>query len=205
MTTNVFLVWAPELTVPLTIYAQTADEARETFALWCAIHQPRWTRVPQRLEEVTEEWLRDRPQLAQAIERARRHSMNDAVLWFHSNEGGWFAIDVHEQMNVGAIAPIEPRVRAFEIKSQIEDMEGVEVMVFAFSPEDAAQMYLDYRETFFGPVEHPFTINEFSRWLLTGGQTHLRDLMEMGVTGIAGWSPASGWGIFPPTHELAGE
>ncbi len=203
MSTNVYLAWAPELTVPLTIYAPNEAEARDTYAFWCAIHQPGWSREPAQITEVAVEWLKERPQLAAAVERAKRISMHDAVLLFHSHEGGWFAVEVHQQAT-GAIAPVEPIVRSFEVRSDFDGLVGREVMVFAFDLPNAIQIYLDYRESSCGPVTHSYTVTEFSRWTLTGDQTILRTMMDMGATGVAGWSSAKGWGIYPPCHDLAG-
>jgi hypothetical protein len=78
-------------------------------------------------------------------------------------------------------------------------------MVFAFDEANAIQQYIDYRESFFGSVTHLYELREFSRWKLTGDQTALRELMDLGVIGIAGWSPTNGWSIYPPDHEMAGE
>lgn len=204
MSTNVYQACAPELLVPLTIYAPDEDEARDTFALWAAIHQPTWSRQPASLEEVSPEWLAERPQLAKAVDRAKRTAMHDAVLLFRDHESGWFAVEVQQQAT-GAIAPIEPRVRSFQVRSSVEGPDGLEVIVFAFDLAAAIQQYIDYREEHFGPVTHPYTVEEFSRWTLTGEQTVLRKLMDLGAIGVAGWSPTKGWNIYPPTHPMAGE
>lgn len=76
--------------------------------------------------------------------------------------------------------------------------------MFAFDEANAVQQYLDYRENAFGSVPDDFELRVLSRWKLTGEQTILRELMDLGVIGIAGWSSGCGWSIYPPTHEMAG-
>lgn len=201
---TIFLVWSRESSVPLTIFAPSGSEAFITYQEWVAIHSPGWSRDPALIEEVSYHWLAERPQLAEAVARAIETKMHDAVLLFVNHVAGWLAVPTHAA-RIGAIAPPEPLVRCYEVRVEKEGLEGVEVMVFAHDPEHTLRLYCEWHETFFGAIDHPYEIREFSRWTLTGDQTVLRDQMDTGCVGIAGWSPTRGWSIYPPDHEMAGE
>lgn len=203
MTTNVFQGWSPESSLPVVIFAASAADAADTFALWSSIHMPDWSNTPAKIQEMSSEWLAERPQLAAAVARARATSMYDAVLLFRDHKAGWFAVGV-EATAIGTIAPVEPAVRSFQVRRSVEGLEGREVMVFAHDVTHAIQLYTEYRETYGSPVDTPFEVLEFLRWTLTGEQTILRELMDLGVIGIAGWAPNHGWSIYPPSHRLAG-
>lgn len=202
MSTNVFLIWAPESAVPLTVLARTASDAEDTFAFWCGIHQPHWSMPPAKIEEVTEEWLADRPQLMQLVERPQEQGIPDAAVLFRDHRG-WFAMDVTENPD-RAIVPNEPTVRSFSVTTEFDASHGTEVMIFARDVSDALAMYLIYWEKFYGASRHPYVIEEFSRSTLTGDMEILRKQMESGVTGFAGWSPTKGWSI-DPLDEVIGE
>jgi len=203
MSTNVFLVWAPESTVPLTVFAPSSEAAVETYTLWAAIHMPTWSHEPIRVQEVAPEWLGDRPQLEAAARRASHTGMHDAVLLFRDHVAGWIAVPAYAE-RVGAIAPVEPRVRSFEVRVQMDDRWNLAVMVFAESIEEAVQLYIDHCELNGGRVDHAYRVTEFSRWQLGGERRVLREQMDLGMTGVAGWSSERGWAIYPPGHELAG-
>lgn len=110
----------------------------------------------------------------------------------------------HDAEPIGAIAPPEPLVRAFEARLEAEGQRGVDALVFALDASHALQLYLDYRRQDWSAGNSRVSILEFSRWELTGSQTRLREEMDMGVTGVAGQSPSGQWRIYPPNHERAG-
>lgn len=204
MTTDVYRVWSRESSVPLTIFAPSADEAALAFREWVSIHMPAWTKEPAKLEEVSAEQLTDEPQLGNAVERAKATGVHDAVMMFTSHDAGWIAVPTFAAQ-IGAVAPVEPAVRCYEVRVEKEHIQGVEVIVFAYDQEHALQLYQQWHLTFYGACNHPHLLSTFSRWTLTGDQTVLREQMDMGCVGIAGWSPVRGWSIYPADHEMAGE
>ncbi len=204
MTTKVYQVWSRECTVPLMIFAPRADEAAVTYREWVVIHSPNWSPEPAQVEQVGDQWLADRPQLANAMQRAASSRLHDNVILFIDHAAGWKAVPTHAAQ-IGAIAAPEPAVRAYEVRVEKEHLGGVEVMVFAEDPEQAIQLYREWHETFYGELNYPYEIKPFSRWTLTGDQTVLREQMDMGCVGIAAGSPVRGWSIYPPDHEMAGE
>ncbi|MFM6828837.1 MAG: hypothetical protein ACKOVA_00655 [Novosphingobium sp.] len=127
--------------------------------------------------------------------------MHDAVLLFRNHEAGWIATSCNSE-RIGAIAPVEPLVRSFEARIEVEGFGGVDALVFARDANHALELYLVYRGG--NEAGTQITIREFSRWTLTGGHTRLREEMDMGTFGVAGWTPETGWKIYPPDHDLAG-
>lgn len=203
MSTSVFKIWSAESSVPLTVYAPNTDEATETFALWCAINMPGWSRQPVRIEILTEEQLAQQPQLSAAVARAKKVGMHDAVLLFRNHDAGWLAVDCNAE-RIGSVAPPEPLVRSFEARVEVGGNAGVDALVFAHDAAQAMQLYMAHKGVDWFALGHAVTITEFSRWTLTGTQTQLREDMDMGSIGIAGQSPDGGWHIYPPDHERAG-
>ena len=95
-----------------------------------AIYAPTCSLDPARINEVDEEWLGDRPQLLAAVSRGRVARMQDKVMLFVNHRAGWSAVPTHA-VSIGAIAPHEPLVQAYEVRVEKEQLQGIEVMVFA--------------------------------------------------------------------------
>lgn len=203
MTTGIYQIWCAESSVPLTVYANDREDAESAFDIWRSINMSSWSGTVSRLEEMDDEWLRDRPQLKKAVEWARKSDMHNAVLVFRNHEAGWIATPPNSE-RIGAIAPVEPLVRSFEARIKAEGLEGVDALVFTLDVNHALELYLAYRGEVRVPSDTPIVIREFSRWTLTGGHTRLREEMDVGTFGVAGWAPVTGWKIYPPDHDLAG-
>lgn len=203
MSSSVFRVWCADSSVPLTVYAPNTDEATETFAFWCAINMPGWSRQPVHIETLTEAELAQQPQLSAAVARARTVGMHDAVLLFRNHDAGWLAVGCNAE-RIGSIAPPEPLVRSFEACIEVEGLAGVDALVFAHDAAQATQHYMAHKGAEWFAEGYSVTITEFSRWTLTGKYTQLREDMDMGSVGIAGQSQDGAWRIYPPEHERAG-
>lgn len=199
MPENVYQAWSDNASVPLTIAATDAETADVVYREWRSIHSLRWSAQPSKIERMDDAWLKDRPQLVDAVRRAVESDRGDCVLYFLGHSAGWLAAPTYSA-RMGSIAPFEPLVQSFGVRVEKEGMTGLEVMLFARSIEEAIQLYLDWH----GPVHHPYTIRPFSRWTLTGEQTTLREEMDLGMVGVAGWSSEGGYHIYPVDHELAG-
>jgi hypothetical protein len=198
MHTNLFLTFSPESSVPLHIVAKDTDDAREIYTRWVIAHAVPWSHEPAVVREAAAGWLEQQPQLADAVAGAVRLTTS-TVLYWTDHHRGWIA-KAPEAMPESKIAPIEPLVRVYEVEDDGLD----QLLVFAHDPTQAIQIYFDWREHWKKP-HGPATIKPVSRWLLLGPQTVLREQMDIGYIGIAGWSPNEGWGIYPFDHELAGE
>ncbi len=203
MSTNLFLAFSPESSVPLHIVARDLAEATEAYRVWVSVNRPEWSDVPRVIDEVQQHWLDDQPQLDDAVQEARRLADASVLSWIGHAEG-WKA-SLPSEKPTGRLAPIEPIVGAYSVHVDKPLLDGVEVVVFAQNATQALQLYLDWHETFHGKVKHHYTITPFSHWLLVGGQTVLRELMDIGHVGVAGWTPVTGWSIYPADHPLAGE
>ena len=200
MTTNVYLIWSATSPEPLTVYAGNAEDADLVYREWRTIHNPAWSKDPARLMEVSEVWLAERPQLAEAVLEAKKVPL-DWVFYFLGHEAGWISRTSYMDP-VGVIAPNVPLVHYYLAET---DGDGDQTHIFANSMVDAIGMYRDHYETAYTKCDHPYTITERSRWLLTGDQTSLRDEMDRETVGIAGWDMRKGWNIYPFDHPMAGE
>lgn len=180
--------------MPLTLYARSAKDVEEAFHIWRSINMPAWSGNVWRIVEVDQEWLSDRPQLAKASAWAKRSNMHTAVLLFRNHEAGYIATECNAE-RIGTFAPIEPLVRSFEVRIEVEGLDGVDALIFALDETHALQLYLDHKGEGWSAKDNRVTVREFSRWTLTGSQTRLREEMDLGVFGVAGWSPEHGWRI----------
>lgn len=197
---KVYLVWSAGFDQPLTIYAGNTDDADLVYREWASIHEPSWSKHPWCIEEVSAEWLAERPQLAAEVDRAKQES-GDWVFYFLGQTEGWQARPTFAD-RVGVIAPVAPLVRYYVVEC---DAEGADVELFALSGEDALQLYSDFHTTAYGKCDHLYTLSERSRWLLTGAKTVLRTEMDRGVVGVAGWDMKDGWHILDFDHPKAGD
>jgi hypothetical protein len=200
MTTNIYQVFSPECTVPLTLFAEDPDDAALTYKEWVSIHMPLWSAVPDQVEAMSDQWLAERPQLAAARERVVVGG--NWVLYFLNHVDGWEALPTYADPT-GQIAPFEPSVQYFVAES--DDDIGGDAELFAHSLADAIQLYIDWYEEAFGRCKHAYTIVPQSRWLLVGEKALLRAEMDLGCTGVAGRTLQDGWHIFPFDHQMAGE
>lgn len=203
MTNYLFQAWSHEASIPLTIAASDFEAAEEVYAEWRSIHAPHWSGQSLEMEKMDGAWLKDRPQLADALRRASDKNLSDCVFYFLDHDAGWIAKPTYGT-RMGGIAPLEPLVQCFQVRVEKEGLKGPEAMIFARSEADAFQFYIDWHEEQVGPINHPYTLSQFSRWALTGEQTILRKEMDLGMVGIAGWSSTGGYHIYPFDHELAG-
>ena len=197
---KVYLVWSAGFDLPLTVYAEHTDGADLVYREWRTIHEPSWSRDPWRIEEVSEGWLAERPQLAVEVEKASTQS-GDWVFYFLGHTEGWDARPTFAE-RAGSIAPPAPPVRYYVVEC---DAEGADAELFAQTIEDAVQLYIDYHTTAYGKCEHQYTLIERSRWLLMGAKMILRTEMDMGLVGVAGWDMRKGWHIYPFDDPMAGE
>lgn len=204
MTNYLFQAWSHEASIPLTIAASDFEAAEEVYAEWRRIHAPHWSMRPLEMEKMCDAWLKERPQLADAIRRASEKNLGDCVLYFLDHDAGWIAKPTYST-RIGGIAPAEPLVQCYQVRVEKEGLRGPEVMLFARSEADAYQLYIDWHEEQIGLVGHSYTISPFSRWTLAGEQITLRKEMDLGMVGIAGWSSTGGYHIYPFDHELAGK
>ena len=200
MTRNVYQIWSAGSSVPLTVLAGNPDDADLIYREWRSIHNPAWSKDPARLVEVSKEWLADRPQLALEALEAVKVGI-DLVFYFMGHAAGWTGRPVYMDP-VGVISPFEPIMHYYLVETA-DDGDLTEV--FAYSYEDAIQLYIDYYETAFTKCDHPYMVTERSRWLLLGDKLTLRKEMDRGIVGIAGWDMTEGWHIYPFDHKMAGE
>lgn len=199
MTTNVYQIWSATSSLPLTVYAGNADDADLVYREMRSIHYPAWSNDPARLVQVSEAWLAERPQLAAAVNEARKVPL-DWVFYFLGHEAGWTARTTYMD-TIGVIAPTEPFVQYYLVETD----DGDQTHIFTSSAVDAFQLYRDYYETAYTKLDHPYTLSERSRWLLVGDMVSLREAMDRETIGIAGWDMMKGWNIYPFDHEMAGE
>ena len=200
MTTNVYQIWSSTSSAPLTVFAGSADDADLVYREWRSIHCPTWSKDPAQLVAVSQAWLAERPQLATAVDQAKKVPL-DWVFYFLGHEAGWTFRTTYMD-TIGVIAPVEPVVRYYLVET---DGDGNQTDVFANSMEDAIQLYIDYYETAFTKCDHAYSITETSRWVLMADKTSLRAEMDRETVGISGWDMRGGWHIYPFDHEMAGE
>lgn len=203
MSTNLFLAFSPESSVPLHIVACDIEQATKAYRVWVSANRPEWSDVPRVIDQVQQHWLDDQPQLDEGVQEASSLAEARVLSWIGHAEG-WKASRPSEKPT-GRLAPIEPIVGAYSVHVDKPLLDGVEVIIFAQNATQALQLYLDWHETWHGKVMHHYTITPFSHWLLVSDQTMLRELMDIGHIGVAGWSPTKGWSIYPFDHPLAGE
>jgi hypothetical protein len=200
MTINVYRIYGEESPVPLTVFAIHADQASAIYREWIARNMPNRSPNPTAIELCDERALDEFPQLAEALQQAVDEEKFGVGYWL-GNRGGWF-IQPALAPRVGDIAPLVSRIECFIFVRRESDDQ---FLVFAEDRDQANEIFQAWHEAKFGrPFEHVL-FKEMSRWLLVDEQLTLREEMDIGMVGIAGWSQADGWHLYPPDHALAGK
>lgn len=202
MTIKIFRMFSEGSPIPLTVFASSQEDAKLTYLEWVVIHQPHrpaWSKEPSRVWRLSKKELAARPQLADAARAAARHGLDSVGYWL-GHDRGWIALPTYCD-RAGKISPYEPDVRYYLVEAEAGD----DAQVFARDMDEALRLYDIWYRDAYGYHAADCTVRAVSRELLTGDQATLREDMDRGLTGIAGWTLAGGWKIYPPDHELAGE
>jgi len=176
MTNHVYIVTSTAAALPLIVVEPDIKEAEETFLTWASVHEPGWGGGEVRIELMSWIWLAQRPQLAQAVEKASSTGWS-GVAYFISHEAGCEIRAAHND-RIGVIAPYEPEVGYYLIEAA--ERGGHDAMVFAHHSDEAIEIYLDWHEHAHGKACLQFTSRPVSRWTLNGQLASLRDDMDRG-------------------------
>jgi hypothetical protein len=193
MQLKIIEAWGLESSTPLTICARSVDRAEEIYAEWVDAHHPARARQPSRLVDRDKRWLADRPQLADVTRRG-----DEGVVYFIDHVLG-FVVTFSWAPMAGEIAPPQTEVRYF----RAETVDGDGAMLFARDPDEALRLYIIWHTNAYGRLPSEFSIEEASRWRLTGPLTILREKMDASMIGVAGWTLREGWDLYPADHSFA--
>jgi len=200
MTINAYRIFGDESPVPLTVFAHDAQSAEAIYGEWIMRHMPGRAPKPKSIEECDEGSLSEFPQLAEAVHDATSKDTAGVGYWL-GHRGGWFVQPPHAP-RLGELGPFVSGIECYVfVHGDADDR----ILVFAHDQDHANELFSAWHEAAFGrPFEHVL-FKWVSRWLLTDDQVTLREEMDIGMTGIAGWSPMTGWHIYAPDHEMACE
>lgn len=183
--------------IPIMVLAEYEEHAIELHDAFCRTHFPSRFDIDEypSAHELDERELEDHPQLAELIEDS-----GPGIAFWIAHEEGWHTGKPEGPM-LGRLAPPDTPVRYYVFESD----DGDDAEVFAVSGEDALLIYYAYHEAAFARRPSKVTFKERSRFTLLDGRAALRDDMDAGLTGVAGWTLTEGWRVYPPEHALAGE
>lgn len=180
--------WAEE---PVTVFANTLEEARQIYKRWIAAHHPDRPPQPITIYPFSAEWLGDRVVLGQAAKQGKA-----GIGYWRRPVGGWL-IGAPGEVPLGDICEPEPRIAYYRFEAE----EGEDALVFAESVEHATSLYCEQQVDRWGELPTRFSLRKMSRWDLRGELVTLRDDMEGEIAGVACQDEQGVWRILPPDWD----
>jgi hypothetical protein len=177
---------------PVTVFASNLAHAEEIHVAWIKAHDPTKSTAPHMTHTYEGELLEARPLLASAAK------LNVAGIgYFNPSLENWTIAEPGAKPK----GPLVPPPSGIDYYSLSTD-KAEHAMMFARSYDEAVTFYLAFHMEEYGQAPVHMEIRKRSRWELVGETATLRDQLEAGRSGMAGYTPQGLWRICEPVQEV---